>query len=89
MLPFGQKVRDKITGFAGIVVGRSTWMFGCVQYCVAPSVDEKGSYRDSHWFDDGRLEVIGTGVDTADVRSDKNGGPAVRCAGGALKARQL
>lgn len=48
---FGKMVRDKVTGFTGIAIGKTKWMFGCDQYCVSPLVDNEGKKRDSEWFD--------------------------------------
>jgi hypothetical protein len=30
----GAFVKDKITGFEGIVIGRTQWLYGCVRYTV-------------------------------------------------------
>ena len=54
---FGDKARDKVSGFEGIVTGRSTFLTGCEQYLLCPTVKEDGSFKDSLWFDVGRLEV--------------------------------
>lgn len=32
MIILGRKVRDKVTGFEGIVTGRATYLTGCDQY---------------------------------------------------------
>lgn len=71
---FGKMVRDKVTGFTGIAIGKTKWMFGCDQYCVSPLVDNDGKKRDSEWFDKGRIEIIGEGVVPEEVQSEKPGG---------------
>lgn len=58
MIPFGVKVKDRITGFTGTVVGRVEYLTGCSQACVVPEVDDKGSARAAQWFDEPRLEII-------------------------------
>lgn len=70
----GKEVKDKVTGFVGICTGQTRWMYGCDQYCVTPKADEKGNCKDAKWFDDGRIEVIGQGIKTEEVRVEKNGG---------------
>ena len=76
MIQLGKKVRDKITGFEGTLVGEARYLYGCNQLCVAPAVKE-GNFQESRWFDDGRLYEIGEGFDANDVKSPSNkpGGP--------------
>lgn len=56
MVALGKKYKDKITGFAGVATGYVTYISGCNQVLVAPSVDAEGKPRDSHWFDEQRLD---------------------------------
>lgn len=56
-VPLGATVRDRITGFAGVATGRCTYISGCNQVLVAPSVAPDGAARDSAWFDEQRLDV--------------------------------
>lgn len=58
MITFGIKVRDKITGFEGIVTGYVEYITGCNQALLAPRVDGSGALREPHWFDEQRLEVL-------------------------------
>lgn len=67
MLKLGLEVKDKITGFTGIITARASYITGCDKYGVTPPVDKDGKVRDSEWFDDGRLEIIGKGVAVDDV----------------------
>lgn len=53
----GVYVTDRITGFAGCIVGRSDHLTGCNRYCVQPSVDTKGRYLEPQWLDEHSLEV--------------------------------
>lgn len=70
----GKEVKDKVTGFKGICTGQTRWMYGCDQYCITPKVDDKGKCGDSNWFDDGRIEIVGTGIDPETVKVEQNGG---------------
>ena len=74
MIELGQKAKDKITGFEGILTGRCEYLYGCDQYLITPSVDKEGKRQDGEWFDDGRIEVIGAGVKPEDVQVDEPGG---------------
>ncbi len=60
MVTLGQTVKDKITGFSGIVTGRVEYLTGCNQLLVAPPVKDDGGFRDSQWFDEQRVDVLGT-----------------------------
>lgn len=54
----GLRVRDRVTGFSGVVESVSFDLYGCVQVVVKPAVDEKGEVKDGRWHDIQRLEVI-------------------------------
>ena len=59
-IELGRKVKDKITGFSGIVTGLCQYISGCNQALVAPTVGKDGVAKDSSWFDEQRLEYVGT-----------------------------
>jgi hypothetical protein len=68
----GDEVKDKITGFQGVVTGFTNYITGCNQILVAPPVKD-GDFKESHWFDEDRCELIQGGkVPLATVR-DKAG----------------
>jgi hypothetical protein len=69
----GIEVKDKITGFQGIVVVRSQHMFGCNTYGVMPQALKDGKRIDTDWFDEGRLERVSMGIQPADVQVKKTG----------------
>lgn len=54
----GAKVRDKITGFTGIVTSRTEWLNGCLRYGVQPQELHDGKPIDAHVFDEPQLEVL-------------------------------
>lgn len=56
----GLNVRDRITGFAGIVTGHVAYISGCNQVLVVPPVKPDGSLAESQWFDEQRVEVLST-----------------------------
>lgn len=69
----GKKARDKVTGFEGIIIGKTIYLYGCNCYGLAPAAD-KGVIPDTNWFDEGRIEIIGDGVKPAEVKAVKDGG---------------
>ncbi len=58
MIGLGDLVQDRITGFKGIVIARTEWLFGCVRITVQPQKLDKGKRLDSDSFDEANLKVI-------------------------------
>lgn len=59
MIVLGSTVRDKISGFEGVAVGRTTYLFGCVRVEVTPNKCDSGKVNtDAFVFDEPQLEVI-------------------------------
>lgn len=54
----GAKVRDRITGFSGVVTGYVEYLTGCNQVLVVPPIGNDGAFRDSMWFDVQRVEIV-------------------------------
>ncbi len=54
----GDKVKDKVTGFTGIAIGRTTWLHGCDRYVVQPIVGKDGKLPENQVFDELQLEVV-------------------------------
>lgn len=75
MFELGKEGRDKITGFTGIIIARVEYLYGCNQYGLAPKA-ENGELKDSHFFDEGRIEVVGSGILPEEVQAPdgKKGG---------------
>lgn len=74
-IQLGHTAKDKVTGFEGTLVGRADYLYGCTQYCLCPTVDKDGKVRDSQWFDEGRIQVAGSGIAPAQVQAERPGGP--------------
>jgi hypothetical protein len=72
----GTKVKDKITGFTGIITARTDYLHGCARYFVEPEVDENGNHREGHSFDEGSLKLVEEKrVEPTEVQTEKRGGP--------------
>jgi hypothetical protein len=57
-IELGHHYRDRISGFTGIATGVADYISGCAQVLIAPPVNDKGEWREGHWFDVQRLEAI-------------------------------
>lgn len=69
----GKVVRDKVTGYQGVVTGRTTWLNGCARVIVQSQDLHDGKPIDSQWFDQPQVVL----VDTKGVKrgSPHTGGP--------------
>ncbi len=77
MAQLGDKVRDRINGFTGVITGRSEFLYGCIQVLVAPlTITPEGKHPDSVWLDEGRVEVIEEGAHERPASAPiRTGGP--------------
>lgn len=69
----GFKVRDKVSGFEGVVTSIGFDLMGCVQCIVSPAADNTtGKKADSHWLDYKRLTKLSEQpvMDTPDFAYD-------------------
>lgn len=69
----GKKAQDKITGFKGIITSKHIYLTGCSQYGIQPLVGKDGKLGDKEYFDEGRIKILGPGVNKKDVQSIENG----------------
>ena len=71
----GDEVRDKVTGFKGIVMGITEWLYGCRRITVQPKLDKDGKIVDPQAFDEDAIEVIKPKIKKS---SNRTGGPAMK-----------
>ncbi|HED05845.1 MAG TPA: hypothetical protein ENI61_04080 [Ignavibacteria bacterium] len=57
-IKLGDKVRDKISGFTGIVVAKSEFLNGCIQCDIMPKCKTKDKMPEAQGIDIQSLEVI-------------------------------
>lgn len=71
----GVQAKDKITGFEGIVVTQLICLMGCNQWGISGQTYnfKEGTRPPTEYFDEGRVEWIGSGILPEDVRVEKNG----------------
>jgi len=70
---FGMKAKDMVTGFEGTITAKCEYIYGCTQYLITPKTDKEGKKRDGEWFDEGRIVLLGKGIEPEKVRGKKNG----------------
>lgn len=62
-IQIGDRVRDMISGFAGIVTGKTEYLNGCRQFSVSPEqLDKDGKPIDALWIDEQSLSIVKSGI---------------------------
>jgi len=57
MVKLGQKVKDRITGFEGIVIAKCFYLNGCTSCQIRPDkLKEDGSIHETQWIDEQQLD---------------------------------
>lgn len=54
----GDKVKCKLSGFAGVIVSRTQWFNGCIRYTVQPKSTKSAEYIEAKAFDEAELELV-------------------------------
>ncbi len=54
----GDTVKDSISGFEGVVIGITEWIYGCRRCGVQPKILHDGKPIPAEWFDSPQLHVI-------------------------------
>lgn len=55
----GDRVKDKLTGFEGILYHRTQWLHNCNTYGVKPTtLDKEGAPKETESFDEPQLELV-------------------------------
>ena len=70
-LKFGIKVKDRITGFEGILTAHTSCITGCGQYYIQPSVKDN-EFKQGEWFDETRIDLV-DGEKEIKLKKGKNG----------------
>lgn len=58
MINLGDKAKDTVSGFVGIVVAKTEWLNGCYRITLQPTVAKDGKLPDACTFDMEQLIVI-------------------------------
>lgn len=75
MIKLGSKVRDKITGVAGIAIARTEWLNGCARITIQPQELKDGKPVDFTTVDEPQLEVLDADDPATLGRKTDTGGP--------------
>ena len=63
MIKLGQEVKDRVTGFKGIAIGRTHYLQGCDRVLVQPKVGkDEVTIPDATSFDEPDLVFVGPGI---------------------------
>ena len=82
MVKLGSLVKDTITGFEGIAVGRADYLFGCSRIAIQSATLKDGKPIDQEWVDEQRVEVLAEmPVMVSKDSSAMSGGPQADPAG--------
>jgi hypothetical protein len=57
-IQLGDRVKDLVTGFTGVVTARCEYINGCVQFGVSPPC-ENGKMQETQYIDYKRLKIRG------------------------------
>lgn len=58
----GDRVKDRISGFSGIVIARTDWLNQCHRYSVQPEAMHEGKPLENQGFDEGDLVLVKANV---------------------------
>lgn len=57
-IELGDVAKDSITGFTGVVIGRTKWLHGCVRLTLQPQEMKDGKPLEPHTFDEPQLVLV-------------------------------
>lgn len=74
-IKLGQEVKDRVTGFQGIVTSRTKFLNSCDRMAVQPKYNPEQGLKEPEVFDEPDLEIIGDGIYVApEPKPKRNGG---------------
>jgi hypothetical protein len=77
MVNLGDRAKDVITGFVGIVTGETKWLYGCKRLGLqAEKPGKDGKLQETQWFDEGQVRVVKANVIEPAPIVAATGGPA-------------
>jgi hypothetical protein len=77
IIELGSEVESNISGFHGIVTGRTEYLNGCNRYIVQPKVKKDDmKLPDSYWFDE--MELIVISPPKLEKKNPDRGGPPMK-----------
>lgn len=59
----GDRAKDPVTGFSGIVTSVTTFLHGCIRIAIMPEkLDKDGRPREEKYFDQSQLVLVKPGI---------------------------
>lgn len=58
IIELGDYVQDTVTGFKGVAVARTQWLYGCSRINIQPKIDKDGKLGDTISFDEPSLIIL-------------------------------
>lgn len=76
----GQTVKDIVTGFKGVIIGRTQYLTTCNTYGISPrDLTKEGKRPEWEWFDEPRLKLEkDETLSLVEPEKKKTGGPSNR-----------
>lgn len=71
----GEMLQDKVTGFKGVVMGRTEYFTGCDHYGLCSRVLKDGEPMEWQWFDETRLVSVANAEKVLREPRKATGGP--------------
>ena len=63
MFELGDKVKDAVTNYEGVIIGHTKWLHGCDRFSVqAQMLDKEGKPSTTYTFDEGQLILLEKGA---------------------------
>lgn len=63
MIQLGDKAKDKVSGYSGVVTGITEWMNGCRRFLLSPQAHKKGETpKEGYWVDEQQAQLVKRGV---------------------------
>ena len=59
MIKLGDKVKDTVTGFAGIVVSKIEYLNGCMRLGIQAKMNKDGKIEEAQYFDIEQIKIVG------------------------------
>lgn len=76
MADLGDEVKDKVTGFKGVVTSKTFFLNGCIQVGISAPLTKDGKMGESWNIDESQIEV--TVTKKVKVKEKSVGGPSTR-----------
>ena len=72
-IKLGDKVKDSVTGFKGIAVGRTEYLHGCIRITIQPEgMNKEGKTFECETFDEPQVIKIGGKLKKGQCRNRNN-----------------